>query len=342
MRRTTITGLALMALAVSAAGTAPVRAEFLYTLKDLGTLGGDAPATAMASTPPARSPDRRTPRSGADHAFLSGPDGGPLKDLGTLRRDRQLRPCRQRLRPGRRRLGHRGQRRGTTRSCRAPTAARSRTSAPSPAGPTASALASTPPARSPESRPPRAARPRVPVGPRRRPAQGPRHPRRGHHQHRLCRQRLRPGRRILGHRAARDPRVPLQRRSDARPQQPHRPRLGLHARVSTWHQRHRLYHRLWDGGRRADARVPADPRARAVRPGAAGDRGRRPAGLRGAAAGPAPRLTPRVTSASTSDQANVPPIATTSGAAASPAWERANICRAGFRPGLGFGGDIRG
>src|SRR5262245_33223447 len=39
------------------------------------------------------------------------------------------------------------------------------------------------------------------------------------------------------------------------------------------------------------ARVPTDPRARAVRLGAAGDRGRRPAGLRGRAAVPAPRLT---------------------------------------------------
>ena len=41
MRRTTITALALLALAVSVAGVArPARADIVYTLKDLGTLGG--------------------------------------------------------------------------------------------------------------------------------------------------------------------------------------------------------------------------------------------------------------------------------------------------------------
>jgi hypothetical protein len=39
MRRTEMTGLALLALAVSAAGHARPRAGIAYTLKDLGTLG---------------------------------------------------------------------------------------------------------------------------------------------------------------------------------------------------------------------------------------------------------------------------------------------------------------
>ena len=41
MRRMTMAGLALTALAVTAAGAArPARAGFEYTLTDLGTLGG--------------------------------------------------------------------------------------------------------------------------------------------------------------------------------------------------------------------------------------------------------------------------------------------------------------
>jgi hypothetical protein len=52
MRRTTRTGLALMALAVSAAGAArPARAGTFYTLTDLGTLGG-APGDSSGQAVP--------------------------------------------------------------------------------------------------------------------------------------------------------------------------------------------------------------------------------------------------------------------------------------------------
>jgi len=86
MRRTTITALALLALAVSVAGVArPARADIVYTLKDLGTLGGavsqgqgvndSGQVTGFSGVPTS---------STAAHAFLSGPGGGALKDLGTL------------------------------------------------------------------------------------------------------------------------------------------------------------------------------------------------------------------------------------------------------------------
>ena len=127
MCRMTIAGLALAGLSFLTPGL--VGGEILYTLKELGTLGGvlqpglgrqrlrpgrrrfvhrerrgttrscrapaagrsrtSAPsagptASAMPSTTPARSPESPTPRAARSHAFLSGPDGGPLKDLGTL------------------------------------------------------------------------------------------------------------------------------------------------------------------------------------------------------------------------------------------------------------------
>jgi probable HAF family extracellular repeat protein len=94
MRRTTMTGLALMALAVSAAEVdRPARAEILYTLKDLGTLPGTTESFARgvnASGQVVGWTDIEVqvgPGPGnfdLYHAFLSGPGGGPLQDLGTL------------------------------------------------------------------------------------------------------------------------------------------------------------------------------------------------------------------------------------------------------------------
>jgi probable HAF family extracellular repeat protein len=85
MRRTTMIRLALMALAVSAAGVArPARAGgYPYILTDLGTLPGgyfsqgngvnDAGQVAGTSY-----------AADAPHAFLSAPGGGPLQDLGAV------------------------------------------------------------------------------------------------------------------------------------------------------------------------------------------------------------------------------------------------------------------
>src|SRR5262245_51002315 len=84
MRRTKLTGLALMALAVSAAGVArPARAGILYTLKDLGTLGGVA-SEGAAVNDSGQVVGFSYTADDLGHAFLSGPGGGPLKDLGTL------------------------------------------------------------------------------------------------------------------------------------------------------------------------------------------------------------------------------------------------------------------
>ncbi len=84
MRRTIMTGLALMALIVSAAGVArPARAEILYTLTDLGTLGGTSSYGAGVNNYGQVAGYAYTAGGGA-HAFLSGPNGGPLQDLGTL------------------------------------------------------------------------------------------------------------------------------------------------------------------------------------------------------------------------------------------------------------------
>jgi probable HAF family extracellular repeat protein len=79
-----MTGLALMALAVSAAGEArPAKAGTAYTLKDLGTLGG-ANSFARGVNNSGQVAGWSDVPGGATHAFLSGPGGGPLQDLGTL------------------------------------------------------------------------------------------------------------------------------------------------------------------------------------------------------------------------------------------------------------------
>jgi probable HAF family extracellular repeat protein len=84
MRRTTMTRLALMALAVSAAGVArPARAGTAYILTDLGTLGGDT-SYAYAVNASGQVAGQSSIGRSVYHAFLSGPGGGPLQDLGTL------------------------------------------------------------------------------------------------------------------------------------------------------------------------------------------------------------------------------------------------------------------
>jgi probable HAF family extracellular repeat protein len=80
-----MTGLALMALALSAVGVArQVRAEVLYTLKDLGTLGGTSTFGYGVNASGQVAGNSYIAGDGAHHAFLSGPGGGPLQDLGTL------------------------------------------------------------------------------------------------------------------------------------------------------------------------------------------------------------------------------------------------------------------
>jgi probable HAF family extracellular repeat protein len=82
-----MTGLALLALAVSAAGMArPARAEILYTLKDLGTLPGFDSLSIGQAVNDSGQVAGYSSNAGptATHAFLSGPGGGPLTDLGTL------------------------------------------------------------------------------------------------------------------------------------------------------------------------------------------------------------------------------------------------------------------
>jgi probable HAF family extracellular repeat protein len=81
MHRTALARLALMALTLSAAGAArPARAGTLHILKDLG--GTNSRGWGVNDSRQVAG-DART-ASGADHAFLSGPGGGPLTDLGTL------------------------------------------------------------------------------------------------------------------------------------------------------------------------------------------------------------------------------------------------------------------
>ena len=107
MRRTILTGLASVAVALSAAGagrTARAGITYAYTLKDLGTLPFPAAIASEGFGVNDAGQVAGTSYSGYglnNRAFLSGPGGGPVGDLGT------------------------------------------------PAGPTARALPSTPPARSP-------------------------------------------------------------------------------------------------------------------------------------------------------------------------------------------------
>jgi probable HAF family extracellular repeat protein len=82
-----MTGLALMAPAVSAAGVArPARAGTAYILTDLGTLPGGTGGQGLAvndSGQVAGFANTAGPLF-PNHAFLSGKGGGPLQDLGTL------------------------------------------------------------------------------------------------------------------------------------------------------------------------------------------------------------------------------------------------------------------
>jgi probable HAF family extracellular repeat protein len=79
MRRTMTTGLALMALAVSAAGVArPAKAEILYTLTDLGTLPGGDQSFGYGVNASGQVAGTSYIPGGYIHAFLSGPGGGPL------------------------------------------------------------------------------------------------------------------------------------------------------------------------------------------------------------------------------------------------------------------------
>ena len=63
---------------------APVSAQAQsYTLTDLGTLGGNF-SVGLGVNASGQVVGLSTRASGDDHAFLSGPNGGPLQDLGTL------------------------------------------------------------------------------------------------------------------------------------------------------------------------------------------------------------------------------------------------------------------
>jgi probable HAF family extracellular repeat protein len=80
-----MTGLALTALAVSMAGVArPARADIVYTLKDLGTLPGGTNSSGYAVNASGQVAGQADTATSGSHAFLSGPGGGPLQDLGTL------------------------------------------------------------------------------------------------------------------------------------------------------------------------------------------------------------------------------------------------------------------
>jgi probable HAF family extracellular repeat protein len=123
MCRTMMTGLALMTLAVSPAGVArPARAGIDYTLRDLGTLGG-LDSFGQAVNASGQVAGDSTTAGGETHAFLSGPGGGPLTDLGTLGGVSSLaKPST----PPARSPDPRGSRSSarSARSCRAPTAGR--------------------------------------------------------------------------------------------------------------------------------------------------------------------------------------------------------------------------
>jgi probable HAF family extracellular repeat protein len=77
--------MTLLALAVSVAGGArPVRAQTLYTVKDLGTLGGSNSFGQAVNNSGQVAGSSGIAGDQFEHAFLSGPGGGPLQDLGTL------------------------------------------------------------------------------------------------------------------------------------------------------------------------------------------------------------------------------------------------------------------
>jgi probable HAF family extracellular repeat protein len=81
-----MTGLALMALAVSAAGAGrPARAGIAYNLTILGTLPGNSYNSGVAVNASGQVTGYSLPADlTTAEAFLSAPNGGPLKGLGTL------------------------------------------------------------------------------------------------------------------------------------------------------------------------------------------------------------------------------------------------------------------
>jgi probable HAF family extracellular repeat protein len=83
MRRTTITALALLALAVSVAGVArPARADIVYTLKDLGTLGGTSSYGFGVNDAGQVVGSLYNSLTGGGHAVLYS--GGQMLDLNSL------------------------------------------------------------------------------------------------------------------------------------------------------------------------------------------------------------------------------------------------------------------
>jgi probable HAF family extracellular repeat protein len=89
MHRTAIAQLALLALAMSVASVArPAQAGITYTLKDLGTLPGGSSSEAFDVNAFGQVAGHSDTASSSgfspSHAFLSGPGGGPLMDLGFL------------------------------------------------------------------------------------------------------------------------------------------------------------------------------------------------------------------------------------------------------------------
>jgi probable HAF family extracellular repeat protein len=73
-----------LVMVVAVCGVRPARAETLYTLKDLGTLPGFVNSSGQAVNASGQVAGRADIPGGVEHAFLSGPGGGPLQDLGTL------------------------------------------------------------------------------------------------------------------------------------------------------------------------------------------------------------------------------------------------------------------
>ena len=83
MRRTTIAALALLAPAVSVAGVArPARADIVYTLMDLGTLGGTSSYGFGVNDAGQVVGSLYNSLTGGGHAFLYS--GGQMLDLNSL------------------------------------------------------------------------------------------------------------------------------------------------------------------------------------------------------------------------------------------------------------------